>query len=103
MLIVSVDLRVDFILHVFNLGHERVEETIDISSESASLLFIQGEQFVSEDHLLFDSFNMVVNCVVRLISHGSIGSAIRRKCGVAEDRDSRARLFVQGELPVLVL
>lgn len=41
--------------------------------------------------------------VVRLIGLGSVGSRIRRESVRSEDSDSRASLFIQSKLSVLVL
>lgn len=46
---------------------------------------------------------MVVDSVVRFVGLGSVGSRIRREGVGSQDGDSRAGLFIQSKLSVLVL
>lgn len=66
--VISIDLRIDIVLHVLDFDHQRVHHRVDISTQNTHIGLIKGEQLIAKDHLLLDSLHVMVHSVVGLIS-----------------------------------
>ena len=54
-LVISIDLRIDIVLHVLDFNHQRVHHRVDISAQNAHISLIKGEQLIAKHHLLLNN------------------------------------------------
>merc|ERR1740139_1030842 len=102
-LVVSIDLWVDLILYILYLCHQVVHHRVDISAENPHISLIEGQQFVPEDHLLLDSFDVVVHCVVRFVRDRCRRAGLGRESVVPQNGNPWAVSLLQSSLTVHVL